>query len=61
MTWRDAGALVSHTYKYFNISLDRPKIRMNQTGQVEQPPIHITKDDPPESEAKMFVSMKLQN
>jgi hypothetical protein len=57
MSWREAGAVVSKTY--LKISLDRPKTRMNLPGQVELPPIHATKVDPLESEARMVVSMKL--
>jgi len=57
MNWKEAVAFVSTIYH--KISIDRPKTRMKLLGLVDQTPIQNTKHEPPESETKMFDSMKL--
>jgi hypothetical protein len=57
MSWKESVAVVSTIYP--KINLDRPKIRMKLPRLVDQTPIQNMKSEPPKSEAKIFVSMKL--
>jgi hypothetical protein len=57
MNWKEAVEVVSTIYH--KINLDRPKTRMKLPGLVDQTPIENMKTEPPESETKMFVFMKL--
>ena len=54
MSCKEAVAVVSTIYP--NISLGLPKKRTKIPDLLDQTPIQNTKPEPPESEAKMFVS-----